>query len=882
MLSISLTTQAEYFASTISVDYYSSQSQSSGGGEGEVTEPLGTWFGKGASALGLPQGIEREAYLRVFEGFHPHQPEQKLVQNAGPWQRSNPEGQSVQRRRPAWDLTFSAPKSISVLFALGDSQVRDRLLQAQAEAVSETLNFLEDRLAFGRRGKDGHRREAVGLVVGRFTHITSREGDPQLHTHSVVLNLGHCQDNKIVALDPLGFYRYKLLLGALYRASLAAHVKQHFPQLPLRPTELKRGHSFELGTEVMPQSVLKGFSKRSEQINQTLTQRGIDPEQASAELREQATLSSRQRKDPEEPLETLLPRWRTEAQTFGLDLKPEGISLAALDQQTQKAVIPSDQALKDTLDTLTSRWSFFTGSAVLTGVLERSAAHGIPVTQSLDQVEQWLAGSAPQFDRDHPTHQAVRLQDPLVTGKRGHLPIRDPLVTTQGLLHLEQQMLTTADKLAQTVPQPLTLDPQQIEQHSQAQNLTPEQHHVLTQLLQANSNLRLLHGVPGAGKTALLSVASQLWQDQHRPVLALALQGRTAEDLGQRTHAPAQTLHHLLQHSQHQPLPANSILIVDEASMVETPLLAPLIQLAHHSSATLILVGDPHQLPAIGPGGGFTHLLNTFPNHTQTLGTPLRQQIPWQQQATLALAHQDMDTGLQAYADHGCLHLSPTPSQTLHHLIQTWANQGGANQPQEHLIVAMTNHDVDQLNQLAQAQRLQQGQLEASQHLTLNNNKLYSGDWVVIRRDPNTPETERIPYQRYGVKNGSLGQIERITPHSNVLHLRLENGQPRSLPLDHFPHIRLAYAGTTHLLQGRSAEQVFILMGGAMQDREQTLVQLTRHKQQVQMFVAEDWLQDQGLTPLLEAINRTRAKTLALSQQTPQPEPQQQQQQLLL
>ena len=170
MLTITGLTNAEYLISSVALsidEYYSG-----------VGESPGVWSGRWAAGLGLSGMVEAGQLRALIDGHHPASGADLLV------------GLRPRRVR-AFDLTFSAPKSVSLLWALGSEPVAGVVAAAHREAVEAAMGFLEDRAAVARVQVGGVRRRVAtgGLVVAGFVHRTSREGDPQLHSHCLVPNL---------------------------------------------------------------------------------------------------------------------------------------------------------------------------------------------------------------------------------------------------------------------------------------------------------------------------------------------------------------------------------------------------------------------------------------------------------------------------------------------------------------------------------------------------------------------------------------------------------------------------------------------------------------------------------------------------------------------
>jgi len=206
MLSIALPMHgvghANYYVELAQKDYYTAQGNEAG-----------TWFGQGAVKLGLHGEVDSRTFEQLLRGRSPDG-RRDLVQNAG-----NPQ------RQTAWDLTFSAPKSVSVLWALGADDVRGPIEAAHRQAVETALSFLEETTGLTRRGQGGKRMERAELAFALFNHYSSRAFDPQVHTHALLINLAVRQDGTTGALWSQEFFRAKLAAGAMYQVELAAGLR---------------------------------------------------------------------------------------------------------------------------------------------------------------------------------------------------------------------------------------------------------------------------------------------------------------------------------------------------------------------------------------------------------------------------------------------------------------------------------------------------------------------------------------------------------------------------------------------------------------------------------------------------------------------------------
>ena len=231
-----------------------------GGAEGYYTNPLesqGEWFGSAAEKLRLKGAVNPRAFQRLLSGFSV-KGNAALVQNAG-----------AQKRQSAWDLTFSAPKSVSVLWALASEAFRKDIAQCHREAVQASLRTLEQTAGITRRGKGGAIKERAALLFALFTHGTSRALDPQLHTHAVLVNLALRMDGTTGTLQSRDIFRAKMEAGGLYRTELAARLEQ---RLALQIEVEKAGFHIR----GVPKNLCDEFSKRRRAIVKSLREHGRD------------------------------------------------------------------------------------------------------------------------------------------------------------------------------------------------------------------------------------------------------------------------------------------------------------------------------------------------------------------------------------------------------------------------------------------------------------------------------------------------------------------------------------------------------------------------------------------------------------------------------
>lgn len=246
----------------------------------------GRWTGRGAQEMGLAGDLKPGQLLAGLQGFHPETGE-ALSRNAG------------EKHKGGWDLTFSAPKSVSCIWAVTDPETRASMESAQNAAAARALLFLEESGAFLSRSRNDS-APVEGVAAAMYQHGTSREADPQLHTHVAVLNVQ--PDGTAMDFDT----RWKMAAGAVYRCELAAAMQKLGFQIEAD------GKSFRVAG--VPEAVEKEFSTRRAQIKEALAEKGLK----SAKAAEVAALSTRKSKEPATRQE-LFADWKARAAAHGLD-----------------------------------------------------------------------------------------------------------------------------------------------------------------------------------------------------------------------------------------------------------------------------------------------------------------------------------------------------------------------------------------------------------------------------------------------------------------------------------------------------------------------------------------------------------------------------------
>jgi conjugative relaxase-like TrwC/TraI family protein len=457
-----------------------------------VGESPGVWTGRWAQGLGLSGVVEADQLRALVDGKHPLG-DVDLLAGSRP------------RSVLAFDLTFSAPKSASLLWALGSEPVAEVVAAAHREAVEVALRFLEERAALARAQSHGvrHRVGTGGWVVAGFVHRTSREGDPQLHTHCLVPNLvQRLGDGRHVALDAGPLFDWARAAGSVYQNQLQRALTT---QLGVRWGP-DRHNTREM--EGFTKAQLRAFSKRSAQIESELEAKGAMYESPTLRMRadDEASLATRAAKDRSLTPSLLAGRWQGEAGQVGL---ATGADLdQALCADPARSGAPGwDEvaaALVDPETGLCSRSARFTQADVVEHICALSAGR-----MSVEEI-------VVMADRFVGSDLAVRLTPDIAAGRP-----RPAQWSTAAHRALEDRTLALMGTLAAR-PSAGVAESATKAALAGAPGLGDDQVAAVRVLAGEGGSLRAVLAPAGYGKTTMLHTAARAAAADDRPVVAVA------------------------------------------------------------------------------------------------------------------------------------------------------------------------------------------------------------------------------------------------------------------------------------------------------------------------------------------------------------------------
>lgn len=363
-------------------------------------------------------------------------------------------------------------------------------------------------------------------------------------------------------------------------------------------------------------------------------------------------------------------------------------------------------------------------------------------------------------------------------------------------------------------------------------------------------DLGVVVGYAGTGKSALLGVAREAWEDAGYRVQGLTLSGIAAENLEGGSGVASRTIASL-EHQWSQGrelLDARDVLVIDEAGMIGSRQMERLLSAAEKAGAKVVLVGDPEQLQAIEAGAAFRSIAE---RHSHVEITQVRRQHEdWQRDATRQLATGRTGEALAAYEARGMVHSAETRDQAREDLVERWDRDRVAEPGKSRIILTHTNDEVRDLNLTARERLRQAGAL---------------GDDVTVKAERGERAFavgDRLMFLKndrgLGVKNGMLGEIEQVSPtHMTV---RLDAGRSVAFDLKDYAQVDHGYAATIHKSQGVTVDRTHVLATPGM-DRHGAYVALSRHRDSVQLHYGRDEFEDLG--KLTRVLSRERAKDMA-------------------
>jgi conjugative relaxase-like TrwC/TraI family protein len=763
-------------------------------------EPPGVWAGIGATELKLKGIIEDKDFADVMAGYSPNK-KFALCQNPG------------EKHRPGWDLTFNAPKSVSVLWARVDEQTKTSIQEVQKQAVLNALKLLEDNAAFTRRGKAGNEFESVeGLIAGLFEHCTSRTQDPHLHTHMVIANIAPRSDGTWGTIESRSLMLWQKAASSIYRATLAEGLRNLGYQIE------KDKEAFRIVG--IPDTVCKNFSKRSELIKAELAKQPYANRRSkSADI---IALSTRQKKS-EIDRPSLFLNWANEMDEMGFskadldkihvskhDLKTNDIDTPVLDEESIKCILTESQSVFRAQDVYEVAGKLAIENAQSAQSARIIAHHTLQSEQSVFLCRDWK---------------------------------NNALFTTKEVIETELSLKDLAVQLSSSDSHVLPQSAIDSAVYNMAIELSDEQLEAV-QAACGSSQLSIIQGSAGAGKSVSMGCVANAYRSKGSKVIGTTIARAAANSLEKEAKIQSHTIARLLNalDSKTKPLKKGDVLIVDEAGQVGTIYLEKILSHAAEIGFKVVLVGEDKQLDAIEHGGVLRYLSQPEIVGTTRIETIRRQTEDWDRQAVADFRDGFASQALNQYAKRNQLTLSKDENSTKQNLIFAWQNFRLQNPDKKSMVIAQSWNDVLQLNNRMRHVLQTEGVVD-TENIDVKG--------TVSDRDIDFQLSvgERIRFTKNDYKrkytNGDIGTVTKVQLMDDGdvwVRVKLDSGRNTQFMLSDYcndegrAYLTQAYAQTVYSSQGLTIDgDVFVYYTQYM-DRAHSYVACSRHKDKAHIF----------------------------------------------
>ena len=740
-----------------------------------------------------------------------------------------------------YDLTFSAPKSVSILSQIGTDQARKDMTEAHREAVTATIKEIEQHEIYTRARINGQimQIKTGEMAAAKFEHNLSRNLDPQLHTHAFISNMTE-YNGQLYAVDGSRLYQVQKIYGAEYRARLALNLRARGYDISV--TDPDKGF-FELVG--MNQNDMEIFSTRRAEILADMEARGVSGA-AEAQL---STLGTRQTKEKDIDQERLREKWRD---TWG-DRQLAEKSAEPLPEHDREAL--QRKAYVEAVEALEEKKYAWTAKDFEQEITARGVACGMTRERAKELIAEDLTILRGNFKK------ACGKEEMYFTSIKNY-------EQEKGLYKsvAEGRSNFTA-----------ALDHETVENTrmevclENGWKLTEEQENLVSHISESRDNVIAVRGLAGVGKSFSLNVAREVLERNGYEVMGAAPSGQAAKELAEDAGMEGQmadgatrcgTLQRIMNEAERRA--GNSIqgenyekkrewifdnikapikpkvYLIDEAGMVDNNSMSEFFKLAESERAAggdvkIVLVGDDRQLLPVGTGNFFGDAIQREVIATTELTNIRRQQGNHE---LLVAVREAVDGSLEKSIDiltkGGDIHEIKTTKGRVSAIVREYMSLTDAEM-EETIILSAQNADRKRINEAIRAQLVQAGKVGQGNEYTVETTKVgkievrnfAAGDKIVFLKND----------IKAGVRNGTQGTIEKI--EGNHFNVRIAKDKTVSIDINKYKRIDHAYAVTTHKAQGATVKRAIINMSSrdkGLNSRNAYYVDISRAKSKVSLY----------------------------------------------
>lgn len=786
-------------------------------------EPAGVWLSTSAAlGISIGQTVEADLFEKLHAGLGP---------NGKPL---SPDSGNKKQRLSGYDLTLSAPKSVSILFALADDATRAAIERVQLEAAQAVIAIMNQEAAFTRRGHNGVVIEKASLIVAAFQHGEARPAahgdgrvfaDMDLHSHLCIVNIVENSDVKLgnpsdtrqrySAVDGRAIYTHKMLAGAMYALALSSGLQKLGFEVAVTGTN----GIFEIvnaeGELAIDPDTKRYFSARRSKIEERLAEYDLVTGEAQALA---AAVGKATRLSKSETDKDRFELWREIATergikcgTFAQDLRTDRI----LTDRERETLI--GERLAQLPLVLTEHESVFERRTLLAAVASALVGSGVDPDRLNVEVD-----------------RIIRSKKFVALGRDiyGH-----ELFSTPEMIAIEKRLQVTARKMADR--KWATVDHAWVKSKCDHIGLSEEQ---LNAALAAtdDSAICMISGAAGSGKTSTMSVVVSGYREAKgksgsKKILGAAIAWRTAEMLEQSLGIEALSVDSLLAQiaAGKSILDKNTVLLVDECGQIGSRSMDKLLSAVAKAGSKVVFIGDVEQLQPIAAGPALKILTSVLePTRIEKI---VRQREIWAREAAQAFAKGNAAAGLKMYADRDLIRDCAGAKATIETAVNEYRLSQQAAPNATHLVIAKSNKTVRAMNAVLRRHMREDGLLTGPDYTLAAGDASGRGFNLSLAVGDKIRFGIRQDAIGNGVINGTVGLVQEIVEEADghlgiiatIEGMKTKFSTRQLADKTGRPRLGHNLAVTAYSSQGLTAESAIVVLD-ASYDRHNAYVAMSR------------------------------------------------------
>jgi len=789
------------------------------------------WGGKGAERLGLWGAVTDEQYAFVF----------------GPDGACDPTtGQRlVNTKRPGLELVISAQKSVAELGVIGRAEDMHKIMDAERAATLAYLDDLTARLG-GRRGRAMERTATEGLIYAVTRHATSRAGDPCPHDHFLLANVVKMNDDKggWKAADTALWREHVHAATMCGRVAAAQRaVELGYAIVPDPGPSGRLGHWAVAG---VASEVMETHSKRAAEIQADMDRTGRHSYRAR-------NIAARATRDPKRhtPVGELIPRWEAEIEAAGWSVERmnQSVDRAAAERRRQCPELSASELRQIAHDVLADdsplvARKVFTKRDVIVAVAPHLYGRNLSelpkeVSRTLGDPEAVPLLRVPgATERAYATATTIAREQAIARSVESQINRLDAAAVSP---EAAQAALSRAETAL-------------------GRPMTPGQRQAVEGVLTSGRGVELILGVAGSGKTTALAAARDAFEEAGYEVVGTSTSGQAARTLGREAgideSRTLKSLNWRIQHNRIRLSPRH-VAVLDEAAMTDDAALLAFLEAARATGTKVVMVGDPRQLSAVAPGGGFEALVRRYRGAVHVLSENVRQIDPEERAALAKLRAGRVDEAVSWYAGHGRIAVSPDRDTALDDTVARWV--ADAAKGADTGMYAWRRANVAELNRRGRQAWEKLGKLSGPE-LVVGTTGYRAGDRIVTL----------APGAHGEIVTSECGTVLAVDVGRGELGVTMDDGRFQRFAGDDLDagHLAHGYAVTIHRSQGATVARAHSLEDGG--GRELAYVKMSRARERSTVTVVADSV-EQAVEDLGRSWSASRRIGWAIDQGVPSP-----------